>query len=401
MIRDILTYLREGHIFQALELSETSAGTGWISTVVKRQKDEILITESGSTNAPDDLPDTLSAHHHTLVIINTNNILTRITETTGNADIAIVNKAFPNIKIDDFYYEVVPSGERAFIAICRKAYIDRILGELKDKGYTPSGFSLGLLCMQHLAAFTGNGETGVSNARVIFADGLLADIRKEETVPGTTYTVNGLEIPGPHLPGFVAVLGLITGNTGSISNFSDRNTYFRQEFYHRRFFRLFVRSALVFLLVLLLANFMVFNHYFGKTEVIKQASEVNRLNRENFMKLKEEVDKKEKVVGDIRSSSGSRSSYYTDRIIQALPASILLKELRYQPLQKQIREGQEVLLQEDRIMISGESADSNRFSEWIENLEAMNWTENVSIRDYGSSASGASFSIMLTIKNNP
>ncbi|SFW68276.1 hypothetical protein SAMN02927921_03284 [Sinomicrobium oceani] len=401
MIRNRLTSLKEGTTFQALELTEISGSPGWTATVAKRLKDEIVITQRSRTDTPDDLPEGLSANRHTLVIINTGNILTRITEAGSGSETALVNKAFPNIKIDDFYYETAVSGNLVFITVCRKKYVDGILGELEEKGYIPSTFTLGLLCMQQLAPFMENGDVRVSNARLVFNDGQLREIHKEETAPESNYTINGLEVPGHHVPGFAAILGWITGSSGTISNFRDRNTHFRQEFYHRRFFRIFTRSALVFLLLLLLANFMVFNHYFQKTEALQQASEVNRINRDHFMNLKEDVDKKEKIVRDIRASSGSRSSYYADRITAVLPTSVLLKEILYQPLLKQIKEGQEVMLDKNRIVISGESADSNRFSEWIEDLEAMDWTKNVAIRDYGSSLTGASFTIVLTIKNDP
>ncbi|MBC9795845.1 hypothetical protein [Sinomicrobium weinanense] len=399
MIRKALTYLKEGHTFHALELTERSGESQWLFTSVKRHKDEISITESSERN-PDVLAEKISGSSPLFVLINTGHVLSRVQKAVEGDETAMVNRAFPNLKMEDFYYEVARSGTHAFIAICRKEYVDNILSELTNQKINPSGFSLGALQIHVLSGFAEDGEMMTSNTVVTFRDHNLEGIRKEENLPEKTYSINGLEIPGIHLPGFSGVLGLITGSNATTSNFKAKNASFRSEFYHRRFFRLFVRGGLAFLLVLLLVNFMVFNYYFGKTEDLKQASEVNRLNKQNFMELKDEVMRKENIINDIQATSGSRSSFYTDRIITKLPPSILLREILYQPLQKQIREGEEILLEEDRIMVSGESADSRLFSEWVEALETYKWTESVSILEYGSASSGSAFSILLTLKTD-
>lgn len=398
MIRNIGTYLKEGHNFHGLELTEISGKTKWLLTSVRRHKDEIRIPENLVLDSPDALTEKIPGYSSVFLIINTGHVLTRVQKAEEGDETAMVNKAFPNLKMEDFYYEVVRSGTHIFIAICRKAYVDNVLSELTSQKINLSGFSLGALQMHLLSGFAEDGEMAISNAVISFRDHSLEDIRKEENLPEKTYVINDLDIPGIHLPGFSGVLGQITGSNAATSNFEAKNASFRNAFYHRRFFRLFVRGGLAFLLVLLLVNFMVFNYYFGKTEDLKQASEVNRLNKQNFMELKEEVARKENIINDIRATSGSRSSFYTDRIVAKLPPSILLGEILYQPLQKQIKEGQEILLEEDRIMVSGESADSRLFSEWVEALETCKWTESVSILEYGSASSGSAFSILLTLK---
>ena len=82
--------------------------------------------------------------------------------------------------------------------------------------------------------------------------------------------------------------------------------------------------------------------------------------------------------------------------------TVLLSEITYQPVEGQVKQGSEIAVKRNVIDISGASKDSNAFSAWVETMEKWDWVARISIRDYDySNASTSSFSIQITLKNEP
>src|SRR5690606_135980 len=169
-------------------------------------------------------------------------------------------------------------------------------------------------------------------------------------------------------------------------------------FKQTRFFNVFLKFGGLFVLGLLLINFFFFNHYFNKVNELNQLSEINQSTKAQILKLDETVSKKQKMVDDLLRSSGSKSSFYSNAIMQSLPNTILLSEFNYQPLVKRIKEGEDIVLEEHSIIVSGQSNESTSFSNWIAQLETEDWIKKIDIIDYGvvdSNTSGFKIKIFL------
>jgi Tfp pilus assembly protein PilN len=120
------------------------------------------------------------------------------------------------------------------------------------------------------------------------------------------------------------------------------------------------------------------------------------------MVLNEEVSKTQKIVEDMLKSGSSKSSYYVDAIVRELPESILLIDLDYQPLAKRIRPERPIEIEENTVMISGESTNSDGFSKWLALMEANAWVKQVDILDYRDvSANLSNFNIKITMADVP
>src|SRR5690606_34748223 len=143
-----------------------------------------------------------------------------------------------------------------------------------------------------------------------------------------------------------------------------------------------------------------FNHYYTRTESLRQIQQVNKANKSKIMELTKIVKDKEKLIDDVISSSSSEVSYFLDALTYELPEAILLSMVDYQPLGKQIKENKEIQIRENELIVSGISADSKVFSSWIETLETYNWIEKVEITAYDYSQKEASeFSLIITIED--
>ncbi len=399
MLKNVLTYLKEGTIFNAIEVVDADR-LEYHFLSMKKQKSELHIIHTNSFNSIQSIKSEIEKNTHVFLVINTKNILTKIIEAQKGEGLAVVNTAFPNLKTDDFYYETLRSGANNIVSICRKEEVDAILKNFTDQKIDVSGFSLGLSSINNILPFINDKGIQLQKNQIVIEGTSIQKIESIKTNTTRVYTINGIEIPSLNLLGFSEILGRILKSKPSDSNFDIVNSALKDEFLNKRFFNLFSKTALIGLLGILLINFLMFNHYFNKSEQLLQTSEINNLNKNKLLKLDTLVKIKEKMATDVLSTSSSKSSFYIDRISNIMPATLLLKELNYQPLKTtQIKENEIIEFDSDVILITGISTNSDDFSSWVENIEKFLWTDNVAIMDYDYSNRTSSL-FTLQIKLN-
>ncbi len=395
MLKNLLTYLKEGNIFNAVEVQDNNT-YHFIS--VKRNKNELDIVTVKSFESPGQIPEFIPKNASVFLIVNTEHILTKIISDQKSEGPAVVNKAFPNLKMDDFYFETFQSGENSIVSICRKDEIHTLLKNFEEYKIGISGFSLGMSQIHNVIPFIKEKELQLNNHLVTTADTGIDSIKINNPDNVRVYNVNGMEVSGRYMLGFSGILGSILQQNTFTSNFIPVNSALKDEFLNKRFFNLFSKAALVFLLSILLINFLVFNHYFSKSEQLTQTSEVNKINKEKLLKLDAQIKSKEKMAEDVLSASSSRASFYLDQIASVMPATLLMNELNYQSVKKQVKDGEAIEFDEDAILISGTSSNSDDFSRWVEIMEKFEWTGSIAIKDYDyTSKSSSLFTLLIKI----
>ena len=395
MLKNLLTYLKEGNIFNAVEVQNNNT-YHFIS--VKRKNNELDIVTVNSFESPGQIPEFIPKNTPVFLIVNTEHILTKIVNDQKGEGLTVVNKAFPNLKMDDFYFETFQSTENSIVSICRKDESHTHLKNFEEHKIGISGFSLGVCQIHNVLPFIEEKDVQLNNHLVTTTDTGIDLIKINDTGTVKVYNVNGMEVSGKYLLGFSGILGSILQQNTFASNFTPVNSALKEEFLNKRFFNLFSKAALVFLLSILLINFLVFNHYFSKSEQLTQTSEVNKINKEKLLKLDAQVKFKEKMAEDVLSASSSRASFYIDQIASVMPATLLLNELNYQPVKKQVKDGEAIEFDKDVILISGTSSNSDDFSHWVETMEKFEWTGTVAIKDYDyTSKSSSLFTLLIKI----
>lgn len=399
MLKRLLTYLKEGNSYSAIELyfdgeRDMTLVSSFVNTKNGLEREIYDQEEKAGFN------DAMVPKKRAFLVINTNNVITKIERASTMDEVTLVQKAFPNLKLEDFFYEITSYKNSQLISICRKPYVDECLEFFKQKGITITGFSIGISNITILIPFI-NKESFSLNFKVIVAteDGI-EEVHSGNNNSEQQHNVQGMLLTAKELLGFANILTYIKNSHGEKSNFTSINMALKEEGIHSHLFNVLLKSGIVLILVSLLINFLFFNHYYTRTESLRQIQQVNKANKSKIMELTKIVKEKEKLIDDVISSSSSEVSYYLDTLTYELPEAILLSTVDYQPLLKQIKENKEIQIRENELMVSGISADSKVFSSWIETLETYNWITKVEITAYDYSQKEASeFSLIITIKD--
>ena len=110
------------------------------------------------------------------------------------------------------------------------------------------------------------------------------------------------------------------------------------------------------------------------------------------------MNEKEKIVQNIIRSGSSQSSKFINQILFAMPPSIALEELVYQPLEKTIRPDASISYTTSRILVGGQSANNEAFGSWSRELKELDWVRDIVVSKYSQNAGTLTeFELIITI----
>jgi Tfp pilus assembly protein PilN len=387
-LKNIIT----GNTFCGVEVFSANERLAFVQ--LKQKKGEIIVEKQTFYETYDAL---LSAKPKTPVslIINNEHVLHREVPSADVNDKKLLHKAFPNINLEDFYFEIWRRDTSSIVAICRKAYVDDTLAALKDVPI--SSVSLGVLALSAIMRFP-IPEILTTNMQTI-------DMVSEENIISTftgglnQYDINGQLVENIFLMSFTGALQywIPKSTTGNIN---ELNTWLFDNYIQKALFTKGFRLALGILLGLLLINFILFTHYYDNATAAAQEISVNKAGIENIEVLKKNVLLKEERLKSLEISVASASSAIINNITASVPPGVLLQELLYNPLEKKVKAEENIIAQKNVILLSGSTINNTEFTGWVTHLQKKQSLADVTITSFGKDQEGVTvFSLKITLQD--
>jgi len=397
----ITTYLKFGNRFYGVEHTQINGEERIYGVSLKKKKKELELDTEFELKTLNELKAHIPKGKPISLAINTNAVLTKRVQSKANIVEKVVYQAFPNIKIKDFYFEVATQGDYQLVAICRRSYINDLLKRYASEGVMVIDVTLGNLGATVLSPFIDEAVIRSSNARITLSQNTITEMTLEDHQEVSEYTVNGLTVKNTALLSFASALNLFTKSRVTQSGFVEKKQELHTTYNQKRFASQFLKIGLSTLFLILLINFLFFNHYYNEVNTLRETAQVLEASKAKMISLNEKVQRTEKMVTDILKSSSSKSSFYANVIVNDLPESILLEEFNYQPLLKKIKEGKPIENEDDLILISGQTKAKVLFSNWVAQLEALPWIDAVNILSFEDrNTTTSKFAIRLQIKDD-
>ena len=368
--------------------------------IAKTKKGELEVEDQGFVNDISELPRHLSTAQHAHLIINNSQVLFKKALKRNATKAALVHDVFPSINISQFYFEVLENDGDAFAFICRKTYVDELIHKYAELKIYITSWSIGVSSIQPLLPLLYPETTEVHTPSHVLslAKDSVKDIRKNELYAPSIYTVEGIDVSGEDILKLGGVANSFGGLHLPTSNFEDEQHEQKQNFKQHRYYALGLPLALGILLLIFLVNFLVYNHYYTKTSLLSDVTELSKAKKE-LLKVKDSiVSQKQKLFEDVIKSASSSASLFVDDIIDTMPDTILLSELAYQPLERKVRAKKALFIDTNTISIQGQTRESESLSYWISELEDLNFIKKASITNLTSKGSLNTFTLELIIK---
>lgn len=398
MLQAISTYLKYGSTYFGVEHCSKGSEELFHIIALEKKKNTLDFSSKNTYNSNDEVFKNLTKNAHISLVINTNKVLTKQVHSAKVTPEQLLYKAFPNINIEEFYFQILTQQSGGIISVCRKSYVDDIISNYTKNKLFITQVVLGSVAAASLKQFISQNIILTSNATLEFNNKELSNIETNHNSSQKDYEINGLEVNNNFLLSTAIVLGNMLGLVELQNNFTANvwhNTYIQI-----RFRTLFLRAAGLFILGALLINFFIFNNYYNKVNELKEIAEVNENSKQKLVSLSQVVGSKQKMVEDLLKSGNSKSTFYINQIVQSLPPTILLDKFNYQPLTKRIKPQKPIEQEYNVIILNGTSNNSQVYSKWISDLETYKWVNNIDILDYGTQSNvNSSFSIKILINN--
>ena len=371
----------EGSQYQGLEVFEVDNMVFFSILKVKKTKDELVKVEEGLFENIEDLVPHVDKRQPLMLTVNTSKVLKKQigVDQKGTPE-QWISLAFPNLALENFYFEILDNQKFRVVSISKKEYIADYLETLETQGIFPCSISLGISSMGSCLSYFGDLVVPGSNFELSKNDDSEYVMSSKNTPNKGTLELNGLTLTNTGLLPFASILGHL-GNNQKTSNTIETNGQISNEFQNRRLFDIGIKWGLAIILVILLSNFLLFSYYHNKTLDMGTLASIEQQNK-SLETLRDKVLEKEERLRSLLASGSSTSTFYLDRIAHELPNSIQLEKMVYQPLAKPVRDQNPIEILEHSIMVTGMASDKTEFSQWTEKIEAKRWVENVEIVGY-------------------
>eukprot|EP00388_Colpodella_angusta_P005620 GDKJ01017265.1.p3 GENE.GDKJ01017265.1~~GDKJ01017265.1.p3 ORF type:complete len:372 (-),score=33.58 GDKJ01017265.1:314-1429(-) len=365
---------------------------------VEKKKNELVIVADEKQNNLSKIKEFSKASPIFIIINNSQVIQKEINEVDAN-EIKILNKAFPNLKQEDFYYEIATINAKSVVAVCRKSYVDDLLKEYKGKEILFSGLSIGVCSISNIAPFVSDEILQTNSVSISLNEETI--IKPLDNKNTASYSINGLSVKSSELLGFAALLGLILKNSLNTGNIIKNNSLLLDDFYQKSFFKKTIKTAVYVILGILVINFFVFNYYFKAVNDSNADLTANKNLISDIKSVRSRLKLKEEKLNNSLSHTNSKSSFIINELVKNIPSSILLEKLEYHPVEKKIKEDEPILTLNDVTNISGKTINNVAFTKWIETIEAYKWVKNVTITHFGKNETNQTvFTIKIKFSPN-
>lgn len=358
----------------------------------ERKKNEIIINENIILTSKESLI-TKKIQSPVILIINNNHVLQKEVQGIDPNDRKLLHKGFPNLQIDEFYYEIWRKDSFSIISICRKNYIDDLINYYSFK---IASVSLGVNSIGNLKIFSVPPIIS-TNTQTIFLENS-ENFIQAGSLTKTDYEINGLNISNQYLLCFSGILKLILPEytTGNIQNL---NIQLLDNFKQKSFFEKTIKIGIALILGILLINFFVFTYYFDKANQTNETVLLNKSDIQDIAKVKARIKDKELTLKSFLNTETLRSSLLINDIVKAIPPTILLSDINYYPLEKKVKQEEHIFTLDKVIYISGTTIINSDFTTWIEQVNMHKNIKNVIINSFEKDFEGTTlFSIKILME---
>ena len=315
--------------------------------------------------------------------VNTKDVITKNARDSKLEDKALANSLFPNMDYDLLYFEIYSLGSERFVSIVRKNIVSDILNKLIALKVSIFSVSIGLSGIRPLLDYINENEiVGTTYKLIKEPPNKGITIANTEQENDQFYNLSGLQVQNWYLLGFGSVASHLLLPTKTNSSMVALNEGLGAEVKNKKLLSLLTSSSVLLFLGVLLINFLFFDHFRSSIQNLTDKQVINAKSLEQISQLKERVESKERRLEKALSTSNSKVSFYLDELGQTVPNTITLEEMVYQPLLKPKKDSNPIAYTLNEIRITGLTGNGVDFSQWVAELERLNWVNQVKTLEY-------------------
>ncbi|MDD3685239.1 MAG: hypothetical protein PHE56_00595 [Bacteroidales bacterium] len=299
----------------------------------------------------------------------------------GNDSDEIISNIFPNIQSDNVYYQVVDAYDSSVIvSVIRKENCD-FLNKQIEKGLIYE-ILVGPFSLKNLINVIEK-----SNDEKLVAGGYELSFKSDEIINisrtselKTSFKVANEIIEEKYLIPYSNAINYFIDKEINKSILQDINI--KSEFLAGRAFKKLGIVSISFFFLLLLLNFLVFDHYNKKQSTLSVLCVENENLLQALTQLETDLQQKKEFVEKSGILRGTGSAIFFDYIAGTVPPEITLTSMNINPLSGKLKKDEKPSFDFGVIDISGQTSSGESLNVWISQIKEFDWVTEISITEF-------------------
>lgn len=337
-----ITLKQDGNEFHLVELS--------------RKKDSITITKEASYHSFDELLSTVEKGALIGIRLSGKGVLSKKFD-SAIPETQLLSQLLPNAKPDDFYVQTNEHNSKTNASIIRKELLIEWVEKFEQ--YFLVTIELGNESQEVLEQYINYSET------------------EDQEI-----TIGDQKLNKESLPAFSAAFKAIL-NIDEATLTLTTTSHQHDEYFQKRIFQLAGVTTLGLSLIILLANFILFQNYrTANAEVSQEAAKYMSINATKDS-LRTVIDQREDFLAKTGWLSDNIISKQLDAIASIMPSELLLNSMVFNPLDEKLtREFRKNQFTTGVIHIAGETSNTVALNQWVSDINKMKTVTKTDIIKY-------------------
>ncbi|MGB0176701.1 MAG: hypothetical protein ACPF9D_06025 [Owenweeksia sp.] len=362
----------------ALELSFTNTSVRYNAVHLKLVKDQVeVITYSSGTEVTETL-EALDKNLPVLLFLTGRRVLVKEVKGVGpdTDEEMIMSRAFPNISLDELLYNIQFLEGKAMVSVVRQDFMAQTLEDISVTDHRIIDVAIGIYTVWPLLDQLGNRKYHLGYHEVNLDQQSvqgLAECNEEELI-----------LLGEKLPAHVVIpfiFGLSRMAARDFISAESKVRWYRRDWQFHNLYKKGIFSGMVAVFAILLISFLLFNYYHDTNQALSEDIQSYDSQIKMVEDLKASYERKDRFL-QTNGLGTSSFSVMADQLAATVPKGIALEQMSFYPLEKRLKKEKLVRFHRDQLVLKGEVENYNFFQQWLDKMNAFEWTTDIQITGY-------------------
>lgn len=295
-----------------------------------------------------------------------------------------IKQNLPAINTEEFYFQLYRQNDStAFITMCRKAQLDKIIKEFSVKKYDLVRVFIGppsIIGMEPLWSDYNTLTTSIQ--QVTLTNNLLDTITIKSTTSVEFVKIDSLEFDSSYILGFAGGLSYLMRRQIE-ENAPDGLNSISKKHIEKNKLRFLTLVSVAIAFVVAVVNVVFYTSYFDTHNKLETQLNVYQGKYEQINQLLSDYQKNKNLIENAGVLGKNRLSEYADKIGKTIPDEVVLGELYFNP-KKEEEESSDSLItfQNKYIILKGNCPKSFIINEWINVLKMQRFVKDVGLEKF-------------------
>jgi hypothetical protein len=313
--------------------------------------------------------------------------------------VQLIRSLIPNASPEDFYIKVYDFETNSFVALIRTEQVKSLIEGFTANNLFVTEINLGPFSLSNILGQLSAFDSIVCPGyRINIENNSIKDYQLCSEHLDFQYQIGEEKFSSESILSFATGLDFFIEENKDQKNAEIEGSRISYRFHRKG--KVFGMAGLVLLFSILLINFLMFDSYNKKVNMIQQKVAMNRTLVNQHDSLKSEFLRKKAFSEKFGNTGSSTFSLYLDRLASKVPNEVILDKVFINPIRKHSGNNKKLEFENNKIIIEGRTKSSLDINQYIKDIKSFSWVKEVEVINFKNEKTNKTAQFILEIITN-